>query len=78
MLSTFSFSMITLVIQLVAATVFTNRLVYYAYANQVHWFLKFGAFWFFFILAIPLIVLAVPLRLIGIKMFPVFVNEKKW
>lgn len=57
------------------AGVLTVRVVEYSYCGRV-WLIFYPFLWIlFFMTGAPLLLIALPLRLLGIKMYPVFVPD---
>lgn len=61
----------------IIAIVLTHKVNYYLYCGESGWFRTVGLFEVFWFIGLPLVLLAIPLRLIGIRLFPVFVNPER-
>ncbi|MDD3760635.1 MAG: hypothetical protein PHO57_07370 [Acidithiobacillus sp.] len=57
------------------AGVLTVRVAEYSFCGQL-WLIFYPLFWFlFFVTGLPLLLIALPFRLIGIKMYPAFIPD---
>lgn len=66
-----------LILNTIIAIVLTHKVNYYLCSGEAGWFRKLGLFEIFWFIGLPLVLLAIPLRLLGVRLFPVFVNPDR-
>ena len=70
------FSLLFVVFQIGWAGVLTVRVAEYSFQGRL-WLIFYPMYWLlFFVTGVPLLLVALPFRLIGIKMYPAFVSER--
>lgn len=76
------FTFLFLAFQIGWAGVLTVRIAEYSFDGRM-WVIGYPIYWFIFMAAgVPLLLIALPFRLLGIRIYPVFVPERmkpgKW